>query len=83
LTLDKQHKHAEAEPLLLEANEIAQQSPQLSVKDKRDSIERLCRFYIDWAVAAPGTGKLDKASVWRTRLTEFDEASRQPKSTAE
>src|SRR5206468_2019527 len=46
--LEQQHKYAEAEPLMLEANEALQQNRQADPKDRRETIERLCSFYESW-----------------------------------
>ena len=82
LVLELENKHAEAEPLMLEANEILQQNSQKSQEDKRAMIQDLWKFYTDWAVAAPGTGKIQKALEWSTKLRQFDEALRQQTPTA-
>ena len=73
-TLDRQHKHAQAEPIILELNDIVQQNSEATPKQKVDALERLCAFYIDWSVAAPGTGKIDKVLQWQKRLVEFKAA---------
>jgi len=59
----------------LETQAIVNQNPQAAVEEKREAIERIWRFYVDWAAEAPGTGKLEQASAWRKKLTEFDDAS--------
>src|SRR6266511_3456874 len=78
-TLSQLRKFAEAEPLMLETHDFVQQNPKAPPTEKRATIERLWKFYIEWAAVAPGTGKMDKASEWRKRLTEFEEASSQSK----
>ncbi len=82
VTLMRQRKHAEAEPLLLEANDALQLDQQADPKVRRSTIEQIWKFYIDWAVAAPGTGKMNQASEWKRRLTEFDQALPQRKPGA-
>jgi tetratricopeptide (TPR) repeat protein/predicted Ser/Thr protein kinase len=74
--LEKQDKHKEAAPILLDLHDSLQQSPEAGPQEKRDSFERLRRFYISWALAAPNTGKMEKAMEWTRKLTEFDETSR-------
>src|SRR6266545_1889226 len=69
--------------LLLEANAIVQQNQLAKSKNQRDSIERLWKFSIDCAVAAPDTGKMDNASERRKSLIEFDEASPQQTAAAD
>ena len=77
-----QRRHAEAEPLVLEGNEILQQDRKADPADQREAIELLGKFYTDWAVEAPGTGKMQKALEWNTKLRQFDEALRQQTPTA-
>lgn len=78
----QQRKHAEAEPLLLESHDLLLGSLESSLQYKRDSIERLWKFYIAWAVAGPGTGKMEKAREWQRKLTAFDQAAEQKKPSA-
>lgn len=58
---------------MLEAQEIVQQNPRSSADEKRAGIERVWKFYIDWAVAAPGAGKMAQALAWKKKLNAFDE----------
>lgn len=74
VTLEKQRKHADAEPLILEANDILQLDPKRSHDEKRAGIKRTRDFYFDWAAAATGTGMIAKATEWSRKLAEFDEA---------
>jgi tetratricopeptide (TPR) repeat protein len=67
-TLHMQGKFAEAEPLLLEVYEVAQSNPKADSDERRQAIERLSNFYVEWAAAAPGSGKLQKAMEWRQKL---------------
>jgi serine/threonine protein kinase/tetratricopeptide (TPR) repeat protein len=74
--LEKQEKHTQAEPILLDLYDFAQQSPEATPKVTRETIDRLHQFYMSWALAAPGTGKTERAVHWSGILARFDEASR-------
>jgi hypothetical protein len=82
-TLEQQEKRDEAEPLLLEAYETLQTDPKAGFQDKHDAIERLWRFYLGWAAAAPNTGKTQKALEWKAKLTALGDTPRdlEPKAT--
>jgi len=80
IVLEKQGKHADAEPLLLEAIEPFQRDPKQSADQKRAAIKRVRDFYIDWAVAAPGTGKMAKSAEWSWKFVDFDETALAPES---
>lgn len=67
-TLQAQGKFTEAEPLLTEAWEYLQGQPGAYPDFKRNSLERLARFYEAWDRAAPKTGKADLAAIWREKL---------------
>ena len=82
-TLDKQHKHPEAEPLLLKWSEIVQRNPDETLEKKRNAIDRLCAFYLGWSATAPGTGKNYKFLEWQKRLVEFEAASREQRKIPE
>ena len=79
LVLKRQENYAATEPVMLEGNDLVQQSPETSSDEKRAWLEKLRSFYIDWAVAAPGTGKMAKAAEWGEKLAAFDELSLQSK----
>jgi tetratricopeptide (TPR) repeat protein len=66
-------KYDQSEPLMLEAIRIIQANQQATVAEKRTQIEIIWKFYVDWAVAAPGSGKMQEALKWRKQLTEFEE----------
>jgi tetratricopeptide (TPR) repeat protein len=72
-TLEKQGKHKEAEPILLELHELLHRSPEETRQGERETIERLQQFYSSWASAAPDTGKMEKALEWERKLTRFSE----------
>lgn len=74
--LELQRKFVEAESLLLTLNDTIQHSAPVPSALRREPLERLWQFYIAWAAAMPGTGKVDMAAKWREKLTEFDRASR-------
>ena len=76
-TFQREEKFAETEPLLLELNDLLQPSDRVASNRKREAIECLWQFYTSWAVAAPNTGKMEKALEWRKKLTRFDETSKQ------
>jgi tetratricopeptide (TPR) repeat protein len=63
-----------AEALLLEAYEVLQKKDQAAPGMQRQVIECLCRLYVSWAVAEPGTGKIQKGHEWQKRLAELDQA---------
>ncbi len=71
LARDKQHE--KAEPLMLEAIRIIQTNQQATAAEKRTQIEIIWKFYVDWAVAVPGSGKMQEALNWRKQLTELEE----------
>ena len=39
-------------------------------------------FYMAWAVAAPGSGKIQKSMEWGEKLAQFDKAAREQKPSA-
>jgi tetratricopeptide (TPR) repeat protein len=72
-----ENNYEEAERLMLQANEIVQKSALATAVQKRQQIGTLCEFYSHWAIAAPGTGKMQKLLEWQKRLTDFERSSRQ------
>ena len=73
--LQAQGKFAEAELLFMEAWEYLQSQPGAHPDFKRNSLERLVRFYEAWDRAAPNTGKADQAAAWRKKLEEFNQTT--------
>ncbi|MCA8949065.1 MAG: serine/threonine protein kinase [Planctomycetes bacterium] len=68
----KQHRFAEAEPLLVDAGERLVQVP--TAGGKADSItaalQRVVDFYRDWHTADPAGGHDAEATAWQQRLQE-------------
>jgi serine/threonine protein kinase/tetratricopeptide (TPR) repeat protein len=63
----------EAEKLLLESNQVLQQSPNADKKYRRHALERLVRLYEAW-------NKPEEATHWRVNLENFAKLAEQPKS---
>jgi hypothetical protein len=57
-------RHAEAEPLLLEAQRVLATSTEASDKHRRSAVERLVALYAAW-------GRPDDEGRWSTRLAEL------------
>jgi len=70
--LVKMDDFTNAESLCLDADKLIQQNDTIPPDIKRESLENLRDFYIKWAVAAPGTGKMEKSAEWGRKLIEFD-----------
>lgn len=75
--LKEEGKFADAEPELLEANRIWQKREDAGPKMKRNSIEKLSKFYSAWVAATPDSDRIAKAREWKAKLVEFDAASAQ------
>jgi hypothetical protein len=65
--LIEQERHAEAEPLLLEAYE-RMQPPQRQIIRKQQALERIVQLYEAWDAAEPGKGYAEQAAEWRAKL---------------
>ncbi len=65
----RQAKLAEAEKLLLKANEVLQSRQIGEIIYRRDSLERIVRLYEAW-------GRQDKAADWQQKLDAFNRAER-------
>jgi hypothetical protein len=64
-------KLADAESLLLHANEVLQAGEKVDSKYKRDSFVRLVHLYEAW-------DKPDKAAAWQQKLDDFNKAEAKP-----
>ena len=67
-TLLAQKKFAQAEPLLLEAQEKLAASAEAPVDARRKAIHRLVDLYESWELGSPGQGKMAEAARWKARL---------------
>ena len=59
-----------AEALLLEAQEMCVQAPEISQDLERDVLERLIELYDAWHTAEPGAGYDSKAAEWLVKLEQ-------------
>jgi TPR repeat protein len=82
-TLEHQKKYEEAETVLIENNTLLQRSDRVSAEEKVASMRTLSSFYRTWAVAAPGTGKIQKSMEWSRKVTHFNEALNGKEALAE
>ena len=51
----------------------------LSPAEKRETMKALADFYMAWAAAAPGSGKIQKSMEWGEKLAEFDKVLKEEK----
>jgi serine/threonine protein kinase/tetratricopeptide (TPR) repeat protein len=70
--------YAKLEPIVLEYTTLICSDPDVVPDDKRDKMKRMASFYVDWAVAAPGTGKIKKSAEWEEALRRFDQTNNTP-----
>jgi tetratricopeptide (TPR) repeat protein len=68
----RQAKFAEAEILMIEGNEVLQQSQSIHWTPRRGGLERLVRLYEAWDEIAPNTGKAEQAQGWKKKLEALD-----------
>jgi len=59
---------AEAEPLLLNAQQSLSEREYVPANKLKESLERLIKLYESWHAAEPGKGHAEKAAEWRARL---------------
>jgi len=71
--LQTQGKFTEAEALLAEAADYAQNNPDAGRTLRRDTFQRLVRFYEAWDRSAPNTGKSSRAADWKKKLEELNQ----------
>lgn len=74
-SLDANGQRLEAEPLLLEAHLILQQTAETPPKKTREIMEALSNFYTEWATVDPDEVRSQKAQEWKKKLAEFDAVS--------
>jgi len=63
-----QKKFAQAEPLLLEAQEDLAGSAEAPADARKRAVRRLVDLYEAWERASPGQGKMAEAARWKARL---------------
>lgn len=63
-----QKKFAQAEPLLLEAQESLAAAGAAPANARRKAVQRLVDLYAAWERASPGQGKMAEAARWKARL---------------
>jgi len=81
LVLTAQGKFAEAEPLLLAAEEILAASPDFEFANARNARGHLSKLYEQWNAADPAEDRAAKAAAWRKRTEAVgpETSSSQPK----
>ena len=61
---------SEAEPFFVQGYEKLGTN-RITIRRRQMAAERIVRFYEEWEVAEPGTGKTELAERWRLRLEEL------------
>ena len=64
-------RYAEAEPLLVEAQEVLSADATAAQSWKRTSVELLARLYVEWNGLEPQARKVELAERWGNRLREM------------
>ncbi len=78
VSIASQKRFAEAEPLLLESSERVLSKPEVAANWRPGIYSQLTRFYENWDVAEPGTGKREKAAEWAAKLEALRAATSAP-----
>jgi len=70
--LQRQARWPEAEAALLQAVEMARQSPGWYFAPRRAAVVALIDLYDQWHAAEPAAGHDQAVAEWRAKLAEFD-----------
>jgi non-specific serine/threonine protein kinase/serine/threonine-protein kinase len=75
-----QKKYTDAEPLLIGGYEgMKQRAALIPATGKirlKESVERIVKFYRNWSLVEPGSGKSEKAAWWEKELQTVDREGR-------